>query len=65
MSGWVAPQARLLRMLLVVATGLALVLWSYPTTAVVLWIMVALLAGIALVQFLATPSEPRASGAGG
>ena len=57
-SGWVAPQARLLRVLLVVATGLALVLWTYPTTAVVLWITVALLAGIALIQFLATPSEP-------
>ena len=59
-SGWVAPQARLLRVLLVLAAGLALVLWSYPTTAVVLWITVALLAGLALVQFLATPSEPRA-----
>jgi hypothetical protein len=64
MSGWVAPQARLLRVLLVVATVLALVLWTYPTTAVVLWITVALLAGIALIQFLATPSEPRAPAAG-
>jgi hypothetical protein len=64
MSRWVAPQARLLRVLLVVATVLALVLWSYPTTAVVLWITVALLAGIALIQFLATPSEPRARAAG-
>jgi hypothetical protein len=58
-SGWVAPQARLLRVLLIVAAGLALVLWTYPTTEVVLWITVALLAGIALIQFLATPSEPR------
>jgi hypothetical protein len=64
-SGWVAPQARILRVLLVVATGLALVLWSYPTTAVVLWITVALLAGLALVQFLATPSESRALAAPG
>jgi hypothetical protein len=64
-SGRVAPHARLLRVLLVVATVLALVLWTYPTTAVVLWITVALLAGIALIQFLATPSEPRAPAAGG
>jgi hypothetical protein len=64
-SGRVAPHARLLRVLLVVATVLALVVWTYPTTAVVLWITVALLAGIALIQFLATPSEPRAPAAGG
>jgi len=64
MSGWVAPQARLLRVLLVVGTALALVLWTYPTTAVVLWITVVLLAGIALIQFLATPSEPAPRGGG-
>jgi hypothetical protein len=56
---WLGPRQRLFRILLVVATAVALIAWSYPTTAVVLWITVALLGGLALIQFLATPTAGR------
>jgi hypothetical protein len=57
-TAWVAPRARLLRGLVVAATFLVLLLVRYRTPALVGWLTLAVLACLAIIQFLATPPAP-------
>ncbi|GLW70058.1 hypothetical protein Kpho02_23570 [Kitasatospora phosalacinea] len=47
----------------VAVAAVVLLTWSYPTGAVVLWIAVVLLAGLAVLEFLDAPAAPTAPGA--
>jgi hypothetical protein len=55
---WVGAHKRALRIGAVAAAGLALVFWSRPTGKVVIGLTLALLVALAIVEFLARPSEP-------
>jgi hypothetical protein len=54
-TAWVAPRTRLLQVSLLVVAFLVLVLQPYRTPQLVGWVAVLVLAGVAIVQFLATP----------
>jgi hypothetical protein len=54
---WVAPRARMLRVLVVAAAFAVLLFQRYRTPGLVGWLTVGVLAGLAVIQFLAT--EPR------
>lgn len=65
-AAWVEANALLLRIILLAAGVVTLLLWSYPTPKVAVWITIAVLFGLAVVDFLRAPvTEPVASGAGG
>ena len=56
-TGWVAPQARVLRAAVFVVGFVVLLVERYRTPDLVLWVEAGVLLGITVVQFLAT--EPR------
>jgi hypothetical protein len=56
-TGWVAPQARVLRGAVYVVGFVVLLVERYRTPDLVLWVAAGVLLGITVVQFLAT--EPR------
>jgi hypothetical protein len=65
-GAWVARHVRVLRILVVVAAALLLVLWTYPTANVIIWLVVAVLVALAVIQFLAaTGQRPDAEAAEG
>ncbi|MFI9785967.1 hypothetical protein ACIHEI_21065 [Kitasatospora sp. NPDC051984] len=45
----------------VAVAAIVLLTWGYPTAAVVLWIAVVLLAGLAVLEFLDTPADEAAN----
>jgi hypothetical protein len=50
----------------VVLAALTLVLWTYPTANVIIWLVVAVLVALAIIQFLAaTGRQPAAEAAEG
>ncbi len=51
-GAWTARHARALRITLVILAGLVLVIWTYPTANVIIWLVVAVLVGFAIIQFL-------------
>jgi hypothetical protein len=53
---WVAPKRMVLIAVLIVVAAAVLVISSYPSAALVLWLTVGVLAGLFVVQLLATPS---------
>jgi hypothetical protein len=59
-TAWVAPRARLLRIISCVAAFVVLFFWPYRTPGVVFWLAVALLVVMFVIQVLAT--QPRESG---
>jgi hypothetical protein len=62
-TAWVAGHAGLLRTLAVVAAFLVLILVTYRTPALVLWLTVAVLGALFIIQLLATPVPARPVGA--
>lgn len=54
---WVHRHKKWLTWGVIVAAALALVLWHYPTTAVVVWLAVAVLLALALLEFLEEGNE--------
>ena len=59
---WTSAHATWLRAGVVLAAGLVLVFWgNYRTAQLVLWLTVAVLAGLLIVQFLASPPGPVAT----
>jgi hypothetical protein len=52
---WVYAHRRMLQVAALVLAGLVLMLWTTPTVGVVVWIAVAVVLVLALVQFLGTP----------
>jgi hypothetical protein len=60
-GAWVARNVRVLRILVVVVAALTLVLWTYPTANVIIWLVVGVLVALAVIQFLAaTGRQPSA-----
>jgi hypothetical protein len=55
---WVEANKRALRITAVAAAALALVFWGQPTGKVVLGLTLALLAALAIIEFLARPAHP-------
>jgi hypothetical protein len=55
---WVGAHKRALRIGTVAVAALALVFWSRPTGKVVIGLTLALLAALAVIEFLARPAEP-------
>ncbi|HEY6710126.1 MAG TPA: hypothetical protein VJB61_21350 [Actinomycetota bacterium] len=55
---WVGANKRALRVAAVAAAALALVFWGRPTGKVVLGLTLALLAALAVIEFLARPAHP-------
>jgi hypothetical protein len=59
---WTSAHATWLRAGVVLAAGLVLILWgNYRTAQLVLWLTVAVLAGLLIVQFLASSPGPVAT----
>ena len=56
-GGWVYDHRRVLRIGAVVLASLALVFWGQPTGKVIIGLALALLAVLAIVQFLARPPQ--------
>jgi len=54
-SRWLAPRARLARVLSVVAVCLIFGFWPYRTPGVAIWLTVLLLVALFVIEFLATP----------
>jgi hypothetical protein len=57
-TSWVAPKARVIRAVIVAVAFAVLLLVQYKTPGLVLWLTVAVLAALAVVEFLAV--DPRA-----
>ena len=52
---WAAPKRTILRAACVLIAAVVLIIWNYPSPALVLWVSVGVLGGLFLVQLLATP----------
>jgi len=57
-GSWVGANKRTLRVAAVAAAALALVFWGRPTGKVVIGLTLALLAALAIIEFLARPAHP-------
>jgi hypothetical protein len=60
-TAWVASRARVLRACVVVAAFAVLFLQRYRTPELVLWLTLAVLVALAIIQFLATSPRIRVS----
>ena len=58
-AGWVESNALLLRIIVAVAGIATLLLWDYPTPRVALWLTLAVLVGLAVIDFLRAPVRPE------
>jgi hypothetical protein len=58
---WVAPKRTVLVAVLIVVAAAVLVIWNYPSPALVLWLTAGVLVGLFVVQLLATPSPAPAA----
>jgi hypothetical protein len=56
-SEWLAPRARLLRVLSAVAVCLIFAIWPYRTPGVAIWLTVLLLVALFVIEFLATTAR--------
>jgi hypothetical protein len=54
-AGWVESNALLLRIILVVVGVGVLLLWDYPTPKVAVWLTIAVVVGLAVIDFLRAP----------
>src|SRR6478609_3961904 len=54
-AGWVESNALLLRIILVVVGVGVLLLWDYPTPKVAIWLTLAVVVGLAIIDFLRAP----------
>jgi len=54
-AGWVESNALLLRIILVVVGVVVLLVWTYPTPKVAIWLTVAVVVGLAVIDFLRAP----------
>jgi hypothetical protein len=62
---WVFAHRRALQVASLVVGGLVLVFWNQPTAWVVVWVALAVVLALAVVEFLGTPSaEPAPSAEG-
>jgi hypothetical protein len=57
-GSWVYAHRRGLRIGAVIGASLALVFWGRPTGKVVIGLALALLAALAIIEFLGRPAEP-------
>lgn len=60
-AGWVESNALLLRIILVVVGVGVLLLWDYPTPKVAVWLTIAVVFGLAVIDFLRAPVEGASS----
>ncbi|MBV8159737.1 MAG: hypothetical protein JO265_02325 [Acidimicrobiia bacterium] len=58
-SGWVGRHKRLLRIILAALLFVVVFRWSHPTTAVIMWLAVAGLLGLIVIDFYGRQPSPR------
>jgi hypothetical protein len=63
-GAWVFAHRRILQVSTVIAGGLILMFWTQPTVSVVVWLALAVVLALVLIEFLSTPPlEPVTTGA--